>query len=101
MNEDPMIETHLHEVAIQVANEYTAAFRDAFFQDVQIWQHRTRIDNPILSQHDGPIYRLRKWYEQFYVDVGDIEKDMVEHKEVEVDMTKPLAAWEAEQARLK
>lgn len=49
----------------------------------------------------GLIHQLRMWHEQFHADVGDIEKDMVEPKEVEVDMTKALAAWEAEQARLK
>ena len=74
------------------------AFRDSFFQDVHIWQHKTRIDNPILSQHDGPIYQLRRWYEQFYVDVADVQPDMVDYTEIDVDMSKPIAAWEAEQA---
>jgi len=55
------------------------------------WQHKTRIDNPILSAHDGPIYQLRRWYEQFYVDVKDVQPDMVDRFELEVDMTKPLA----------
>jgi 3-ketosteroid 9alpha-monooxygenase subunit A len=84
--------------AIAVANEYAKSFRDSFFQDVEIWRHKTRIDNPILSMHDGPIYQLRRWYEQFYVDVKDIQPDMVDHLEIEVDMTKPIEAWEAEQA---
>jgi 3-ketosteroid 9alpha-monooxygenase subunit A len=86
------------DVATAIANEYAVAFRNAFFQDVHIWQHKTRIDNPILTQHDGPIYQLRNWYEQFYVDVKDVRPDMVERQEYVVDMTKPLAAWEAEQA---
>ena len=86
------------DVALAVANEYAVAFRDSFFQDVHIWQHKTRIDNPILTQHDGPIYQLRRWYEQFYVDAADVQPDMTARQEIEVDMAKPLAAWEAEQA---
>ena len=31
---------------------------------------RRRIDNPLLCEEDGPVYQLRRWYEQFYVDVG-------------------------------
>ncbi|MGE0773918.1 MAG: Rieske 2Fe-2S domain-containing protein [Sphingomonadaceae bacterium] len=89
------------EVATAVANEYAVAFRNSFFQDVHIWQHKTRIDNPILTQYDGPIYQLRRWYEQFYVDVADIQPDMVDYQEIEVDMTKPNEAWEAEQALLE
>jgi 3-ketosteroid 9alpha-monooxygenase subunit A len=88
------------EVALAVANEYAANFRNAFFQDVHVWKHKTRIDNPILSAHDGPIYQLRRWYQQFYVDVKDIEPDMVQRFELDVDMSKPLAFWEAEQAAL-
>ena len=86
------------EVATAIANEYADAFRDSFFQDVQIWRNKTRVDNPVLSQHDGPIYQLRRWYEQFYVDVADVQPDMVALQEIDVDMTKPIAAWEAEQA---
>jgi len=88
------------DVAIAIANEYTVAFRDSFFQDVNIWQHKTRIDNPLLTQHDGPIYKLRRWYEQFYVDVADVKPDMIDRQEIDVDMTKPIAAWEAEQSQL-
>jgi len=86
------------EVATAVANEYAVAFRDAFFQDVQIWKHKRRIDNPLLTQYDGPIYQLRRWYEQFYVDAADVKPDMVNRFEIDVDMSKPLELWEAEQA---
>ena len=49
-----------------------------FEQDVTIWKNKTRIDNPLLCEEDGPIYQLRRWYEQFYVDVADIAPDMVD-----------------------
>jgi hypothetical protein len=35
---------------------------------------KTRIDNPVLTDDDGPVYDLRRWYEQFFVDVADIEQ---------------------------
>ncbi len=41
-----------------------------FEQDVEIWRNKTRIDNPLLVEEDGPVYQLRRWYEQFYVDAG-------------------------------
>ena len=41
-----------------------------FEQDVAIWKNKARIDNPLLCEEDGPVYQLRRWYEQFYVDVG-------------------------------
>lgn len=85
------------EVSEAIAQEYALAFRDAFFQDVEIWRHKTRIDNPLLSEHDGPIYQLRRWYEQFYVDVADIQPDMVARFERVVDMTEPATFWDAEQ----
>ncbi|MFW0756298.1 Rieske 2Fe-2S domain-containing protein [Pseudomonas sp. H11T01] len=88
------------EAALEIAAEYAKAFRNAFFQDVEIWRNKTRIDNPLLSEHDGPIYQLRRWYEQFYVDVKDVQPDMVERFELEVDMTQPMKYWESEQAKV-
>jgi 3-ketosteroid 9alpha-monooxygenase subunit A len=69
-----------------------------FEQDVQIWMHKSRVDNPLLCAEDGPVYQLRRWYEQFYRDVADIEPDMVARYEFELDTTRPVAGWEAEVA---
>ena len=30
-----------------------------------------RIDNPPLVEEDGAVYQMRRWYQQFYVDVAD------------------------------
>ena len=49
-----------------------------FEQDVEIWRHKARIDNPLLVEEDGPVYQLRHWYQQFYVDVADVAQDMVD-----------------------
>ena len=62
-----------------------------FQQDVEIWRHKTRIDNPLLCAEDGPVYQLRRWYEQFYTDVADITPDMVARYEFEVDTTRARA----------
>ena len=69
-----------------------------FEQDVQIWKNKTRIDNPLLCEEDGPVYQLRRWYEQFYVDVADISHDMTDRFEFEIDTERPNEAWKAEVA---
>ena len=48
------------------------ASRSASSRTSQIWQNKSRIDNPLLCEEDGPVYQLRRWYEQFYVDVADV-----------------------------
>jgi 3-ketosteroid 9alpha-monooxygenase subunit A len=67
-----------------------------FLQDVEIWKNKTRIENPLLCEEDGPVYQLRRWYEQFYVDVADIQPEMVHRFEFEIDTTKAVEAWQAE-----
>ena len=69
-----------------------------FQQDVEIWTHKSRVDNPLLCAEDGPVYQLRRWYEQFYLDVENVEDDMVARYEFEVDTTRAVAEWEAEVA---
>ncbi|MGY5309308.1 Rieske 2Fe-2S domain-containing protein [Nocardia gipuzkoensis] len=67
-----------------------------FEQDVVIWKNKARIDNPLLCEEDGPVYQLRRWYEQFYVDVADVTPEMVDRFEFELDTTRPVEAWQAE-----
>ncbi|MFI8951037.1 Rieske 2Fe-2S domain-containing protein [Streptomyces sp. NPDC053750] len=67
-----------------------------FEQDVDIWQNKTRIDNPLLTEEDGPVYQLRRWYEQFYLDVADVKDEMVRRFEFEVDTERANKAWRAE-----
>ncbi len=64
-----------------------------FEQDVEIWRHKARIDNPLLVEEDGPVYQLRRWYQQFYVDAADVQPDMVDRFEFELDTTRPYEAW--------
>ena len=84
------------------ASRVAAKFADfvglGFQQDVEIWLHKTRIDNPLLCAEDGPVYQVRRWYEQFYRDVADVEPDMMARFEFEIDTTRAVAGWEAEVA---
>ena len=80
------------QVAAAVANGVAIGFE----QDVEIWKNKSRIDNPLLCEEDGPVYQLRRWYEQFYVDVEDIEPAMVNRFEFEIDTERALKNWQAE-----
>lgn len=70
--------------------------RYGFEQDVAIWKSKARIDNPLLCEEDGPVYQLRRWYQQFYVDVADVTAEMTDRFEFEIDTTRPNEAWRAE-----
>jgi 3-ketosteroid 9alpha-monooxygenase subunit A len=85
----------------KVARKMTRLIGAGFLEDVKIWQHKTRIENPLLCESDGPVYQLRRWYEQFYVDVDDILPEMVERFEFEVDASKAVAAWQEQLVALK
>ena len=41
---------------------------------------------------------MRRWYQQFYVDVADIKPEMVERFEIEVDTTRANEFWNVEVA---
>ena len=86
------------EMADVIAGKFSKSFSVGFLQDVEIWNNKTRIENPLLSEEDGPLYQLRRWYDQFYTDVADISDDMVQRFEFEVDTTHAVEAWEAEVA---
>ncbi|ONM46034.1 Rieske 2Fe-2S domain-containing protein [Nocardia donostiensis] len=86
------------DIAQQTATAFADSLETVFLQDVPIWRHKTRIDNPLLCEEDGPVYQLRRWYQQFYVDVEDITPDMTNRYEFEVDVTRAVQAWEAEVA---
>jgi 3-ketosteroid 9alpha-monooxygenase subunit A len=46
---------------------YPQGAHAAFAQDVEIWKNKVYRSDPILCDGDGPINKLRKWYEQFYL----------------------------------
>lgn len=86
------------EHADKIAGKFAKGIGVGFLQDVEIWKNKTRIDNPLLCEEDGPVYQLRRWYEQFYVDVEDVTEDMTRRFEFEVDTTRANEAWSREVA---
>lgn len=87
------------EEAAAIAAQFGSGTIETFEQDVKIWKTKTRIDNPLLCEDDGPVYQLRRWYEQFYVDRADITEDMVNRFEFDVDVTRANEFWDREVAQ--
>ncbi|EFQ82303.1 rieske [2Fe-2S] domain protein [Aeromicrobium marinum DSM 15272] len=84
--------------AAYIGDKYVESFTVGFMQDVAIWQNKAPVQNPLLCEEDGPVYQLRRWYEQFYVDRAEVTAEMTERFEFEVDTTKANENWRAEVA---
>ena len=84
------------ETTDKLARVFTEGVSKGFLQDVEIWKHKTRIDNPLLVEEDGAVYQMRRWYQQFYVDVADVTPDMTDRFEIEVDTTAANEKWHVE-----
>lgn len=69
---------------------YVELTQQAFFEDVQFWHTKVRVDNPVLCDGDGPIHRLRQWYNQFYVNAADVPKVWDEEKIYETEAFNPI-----------
>ena len=80
----------------KIAQKYSKLFGEGFLQDVHIWKNKSPIENPLLCEEDGPVYQLRRWYQQFYVDVADITPEMTQRFEFEVDTTHANENWQKE-----
>ena len=80
----------------KIAKKYSDMFGEGFLQDVHIWKNKSAIQNPLLCEEDGPVYQLRRWYEQFYVDVADVTSEMTQRFEFEVDTTHANENWQKE-----
>ncbi|GAA0941540.1 Rieske 2Fe-2S domain-containing protein [Actinocorallia libanotica] len=84
------------EAAEIMAGKLSTFILKGFDQDIQIWKNKTRIDNPLLCEEDGPVYQLRRWYEQFYTDAADVTPEMTDRFEFEIDTTRPVESWSRE-----
>ncbi len=80
----------------KLSEAFTDGVSMGFLQDVEIWKHKTRIENPLLVEEDGPVYQLRRWYQQFYVDAADVTPEMTDRFEYEVDTTAANRHWHTE-----
>ncbi|MGW0669402.1 Rieske 2Fe-2S domain-containing protein [Streptomyces sp. NPDC002746] len=84
------------EAADELASNMAQFIKLGFEQDIEIWRNKARIDNPLLCEEDGPVYQLRRWYEQFYVDAAEVRPEMTDRFEYELDTTRPVEAWQRE-----
>jgi len=84
------------EAAEAAARKLSDFIQLGFEQDIAIWRRKARVDNPLLCEEDGPVYQLRRWYQQFYVDVADVTPEMTDRFEFEIDTTRPVESWEKE-----
>ena len=80
----------------KIAGKLLQGIGSGFYEDVKIWLNKAPIDNPLLCEEDGPVYQLRRWYSQFYVDVADITPEMTQRFEFEIDTTKAVDFWQKE-----
>jgi 3-ketosteroid 9alpha-monooxygenase subunit A len=69
---------------VEIARAYVKQAQAAFYEDVAIWDAKTRIDNPLLCEGDGPLYQMRDWYSQFYVDAADVRSSSAARKVFEI-----------------
>ncbi|PQZ94570.1 3-ketosteroid-9-alpha-hydroxylase [Arthrobacter sp. MYb227] len=83
----------------EFAADQSARMLHGFGTDAEPWQQKTRVDNPLLCEEDGPVYQMRRWYEQFFCDAADIEPRMTDRFEYEMDTTMPLDMWKRSLAR--
>ncbi len=89
----------LDEASVQyISTKYAEMFGGGFLQDVHIWKNKVPVQNPLLCEEDGPVYQLRRWYEQFYVDAADVRPEMTARFEFEVDTTLANEYWQEEVA---
>jgi len=51
----------------EFVDNYPLAAIAAFGQDVEVWKTKIYRADPILCDGDGPIHKLRKWYNRFYL----------------------------------
>ena len=66
-----------------LVGQYTTMTQLAFKQDIDIWHSKIRVDNPLMSEGDGPVNKLREWYDQFYVDKKDVPTSLLTRFECE------------------
>ena len=66
-----------------VIAEYTEMTQLSFKQDVEIWHNKFRVDNPLMCDGDGPLHKLREWYNQFYIDRDQVPKKLKNRAEYE------------------
>ncbi|MRI33906.1 3-ketosteroid-9-alpha-hydroxylase [Endozoicomonas sp. OPT23] len=64
-----------------IVDAYTQMSLESFEQDIEIWDNKVLVDNPVLCAGDGPFFMVREWYSQFYSDVAELPESFKERKD--------------------
>ena len=86
------------ETAQYIGRRYSGDLQARGSSRTHIWLNKAPVQNPLLCEEDGPVYQLRRWYEQFHVDKADVTQEMTDRFEFEVDTTKANEFWQQEVA---
>ncbi len=65
---------------IEFVNQQIDENSEGVFADLAIWKDKVTIDNPILCDGDGPLTRLRQWYQQFLLPTDQVAASLKERK---------------------
>jgi 3-ketosteroid 9alpha-monooxygenase subunit A len=74
------------DISDYIIQKHADSTTKGFMDDVAIWHNKIRIDHPVLCDGDGPINKLRQWYQQFYQDIADVSEQWNEKKEYTVQI---------------
>jgi len=68
------------EAQIAFVNQVMDENSQGVFADLKIWAEKCTIDNPLLCDGDGPVHRLRQWYQQFLVPVDQVPASLSQRR---------------------
>ncbi len=54
------------EKGVAIARAYQEASRSTLAQDLELWNAKKAIIQPLIIPKDGPVGKVRQWYSQFY-----------------------------------
>ena len=91
VRKDPVLSEEENRTRAETIERVT---RIGTLEDVHIWKTKTRIDNPLLCDTDGPVYQLRRWYEQFFVNIAEVQTSMTDRFEYLTDTSHAQPIWE-------
>lgn len=74
---DPALDDNANAAMLEAYAEKNV---ESFQQDVDIWNNKCVIDNPLLCDGDGPVNLVRKWYSQFLTDIAEVKESQVRHR---------------------
>jgi hypothetical protein len=53
-------------VSVEAAKSWMKGYLSDYSLDIDILENKRYLSNPRMSDADGPIHKMRKWFEQWY-----------------------------------